>query len=186
VCSRVVRCVGFWLFVNDCACIPAQTQKQRGGQWKKNTTTTTQQGTTTQQQQRNNATPLHAPLFPCDDSGSAVHSTWLFALRSRQVHHTKDSQKGKGERKPEKKTKRYGRNKRRTLIPLFCVLSVQYPFVYEEIDISLPAHAHTWLPLYTNDIPVVHVSGKEIARHGLQERILQQKLEEVGCNKISE
>ena len=53
--------------------------------------------------------------------------------------------------------------------------------MYEEIDISLPAHARTWLPLYTNDIPVVDINGREIARHGLKETLLQQKLEEAGC-----
>ena len=42
------------------------------------------------------------------------------------------------------------------------------PFAYSEVDISLPQHS-THLARYTDDIPVVHVNGREVARHRLTE-----------------
>lgn len=62
---------------------------------------------------------------------------------------------------------------------------VQYPFRYEEVDIGLPQHS-AWLDQYTNDIPVVHVEGREIARHRLNESALTQSLESAGCKAKQE
>ena len=53
-------------------------------------------------------------------------------------------------------------------------------FVYEEINIDLSAH-HEWHMKYTNDIPVVHINGIEVARHRMEEKSFIQKLIEAGC-----
>jgi len=52
----------------------------------------------------------------------------------------------------------------------FVIKKVQnkIPFQYEEVDIAKPENAK-WHTLYTNDIPVIHVNGKEVARHRLNE-----------------
>jgi len=41
-------------------------------------------------------------------------------------------------------------------------------FTYDEVDISLPQHS-AWLTAYSDHIPVVHVNGREVARHRLSE-----------------
>ena len=71
------------------------------------------------------------------------------------------------------------------LWPLRWSVHFQYPFRYEEVDIGLPQHS-AWLDQYTNDIPVVHVEGREIARHRLNESTLTQSLESAGCKAKQE
>ena len=44
----------------------------------------------------------------------------------------------------------------------------QRSFTYSEVDISQPQHS-AWLAAYTNDIPVVHLNDREVARHRLSE-----------------
>jgi hypothetical protein len=45
------------------------------------------------------------------------------------------------------------------------------PFRFEEVDIRAPANKQ-WHEQYQYDIPVVHVNGREAARHRLSERTL--------------
>ena len=46
---------------------------------------------------------------------------------------------------------------------------------FESIDIEDPKN-HKWFDLYKYDIPVVHVDGKEIARHRLDESDLSEAI----------
>ena len=52
-------------------------------------------------------------------------------------------------------------------------------FKYEEVDITAPEHKETWWKMYKYDIPVVHLNGKEIARHRLDAEDLFDKLDEI-------
>ena len=55
----------------------------------------------------------------------------------------------------------------------------KYPFRFEEVDIAAKGNeAH--LEAYTNDIPVVHLQGCEIARHKLSEAGLIKALQDAG------
>jgi zinc finger CCHC domain-containing protein 8 len=49
------------------------------------------------------------------------------------------------------------------------------PLQLEVIDIDAPGQEH-WRTLYTHDIPVVHIDGREHARHHLDERTLRAAL----------
>lgn len=49
------------------------------------------------------------------------------------------------------------------------------PFDLETVDISEPGQAK-WRALYQNDIPVVHLDGREIFRHRVDERRLRELL----------
>ena len=46
----------------------------------------------------------------------------------------------------------------------------KYPFHFETVDIS-EKNNQKWFELYKYDIPVVHLNGKEIARHRANERL---------------
>ncbi len=46
------------------------------------------------------------------------------------------------------------------------------PFELDCVDISAPGH-DAWFSAYRNDIPVVHLNGKEIFRHRVDERRLR-------------
>ena len=52
-------------------------------------------------------------------------------------------------------------------------------FKFDTVDISLPQHAE-WHALYRYEIPVVHIDGQEVARHGLQEADFVARLLESG------
>ncbi len=58
-------------------------------------------------------------------------------------------------------------------------VSAQIPFAIESVNISEPENAE-WLTVYRNDIPVVHLNGKEIFRHRVEERRLRKILAESG------
>ncbi len=48
-------------------------------------------------------------------------------------------------------------------------------FEVRRIDITAAGHEH-WLDLYGNDIPVVHLNGKEVFRHRVDERRFRELL----------
>ena len=50
------------------------------------------------------------------------------------------------------------------------------PFELEMVDISAPGQ-EKWFEAYKNDIPVVHLDGKEVFRHRVDERALRLLLE---------
>jgi glutaredoxin len=50
-----------------------------------------------------------------------------------------------------------------------------FPFDLEIVDISAAGSEHWW-DAYRNDIPVVHLNGKEIFRHRVDERRLREIL----------
>lgn len=56
---------------------------------------------------------------------------------------------------------------------------VNEPFELEIIDISAPEQSR-WFELYRNDIPVMHLNGKEIFRHRVEERRLREFLRDSG------
>ncbi len=49
-------------------------------------------------------------------------------------------------------------------------------FEIERVDITEPQNTK-WYALYCNDIPVVHLNGKEVCRHRVSERTLRRLLE---------
>lgn len=51
-------------------------------------------------------------------------------------------------------------------------------FEMQRIDVTDAANAK-WYALYCNDIPVVHLNGKEVFRHRVSERRLREILEAV-------
>lgn len=52
----------------------------------------------------------------------------------------------------------------------------QVPFELESIDICAPGQ-EPWFEAYRDDIPVVHLNGREIFRHRINERQLRLQLE---------
>ena len=50
------------------------------------------------------------------------------------------------------------------------------PFELELVDITAPGQ-QAWLAAYQNDIPVVHLNGKEIFRHRIDGKRLRELLE---------
>ena len=52
---------------------------------------------------------------------------------------------------------------------------VDVPFDLEIVDISATG-SENWWDAYRNDIPVVHLNGKEIFRHHVDERRLRELL----------
>ncbi|MEK6798370.1 MAG: glutaredoxin family protein [Planctomycetota bacterium] len=48
-------------------------------------------------------------------------------------------------------------------------------FETEVVDISAPGQEQ-WFDAYRNDIPVVHVNGKDVFRHHVDERTLRELL----------
>ncbi len=58
----------------------------------------------------------------------------------------------------------------------------QIPFELESIDICAPGQ-EKWLDAYRYDIPVVHLNGREIFRHRVNERQLRELLEHEATNK---
>ncbi len=62
---------------------------------------------------------------------------------------------------------------------LFVVKKVgrSLPFEFELVDISAPG-SETWADLYGEHIPVVHLDGREVFRHRVDERRLRQLLRE--------
>lgn len=49
-------------------------------------------------------------------------------------------------------------------------------FDLERIDITDPGNTR-WFALYANHIPVVHLNGREVCRHRVNERTLRKLLE---------
>jgi len=49
------------------------------------------------------------------------------------------------------------------------------PFELERVDISAPGQ-EKWFDAYKHDIPVVHLDGKEIFRHHVDEHKLRDRL----------
>lgn len=49
------------------------------------------------------------------------------------------------------------------------------PFELDSVDITAPGNEH-WQANYKNDIPVVHLNGREIFRHRVDERKLRTLL----------
>ncbi len=49
------------------------------------------------------------------------------------------------------------------------------PFELETVDISAPGQ-QAWFDAYSNDIPVVHLNGREVFRHRVEERRLRELL----------
>ena len=47
----------------------------------------------------------------------------------------------------------------------------------ERVDISATGQEH-WYDLYRHDIPVVHLDGREIVRHRVDEKALRARLQE--------
>jgi glutaredoxin len=60
---------------------------------------------------------------------------------------------------------------------LFVVKKVRrsLPFELERVDISAPG-SEAWAELYREHIPVVHLDGREVFRHRIDERRLRQLL----------
>lgn len=54
-------------------------------------------------------------------------------------------------------------------------VATRVPLQYKEVNIDEPEHSK-WKDMYTNDIPVIHVNGQEIARHRLNEPQLIEAL----------
>ncbi len=54
-------------------------------------------------------------------------------------------------------------------------VAMETPLELEVIDIDA-AGQDRWRELYTNDIPVVHINGREHARHRLDERAFRAAL----------
>lgn len=52
----------------------------------------------------------------------------------------------------------------------------RFGFEVERVDISAAGNER-WYGLYCNDIPVVHIDGKEAFRHRVSERALRELLE---------
>ncbi len=67
---------------------------------------------------------------------------------------------------------------------LFVIQKVRrrIPFDLELVDITAPGH-EAWLESYRNDIPVVHLNGREIFRHRIDEAGLRRLLEESGAGR---
>ncbi len=57
-------------------------------------------------------------------------------------------------------------------------LQVRFGFQLTRVDISEPQNRQ-WFGLYGNDIPVVHVNGREVARHRVSERELRKMLDSI-------
>jgi glutaredoxin len=55
----------------------------------------------------------------------------------------------------------------------------QTPFELTCVDISAPGN-EKWFDAYKNDIPVVHLNGREVFRHQLHERRFRELLEKNG------
>ena len=53
---------------------------------------------------------------------------------------------------------------------------IDVPFDLEIVDISATG-SENWRDAYRNDIPVVHLNGKEIFRHHVNERCLREILQ---------
>ena len=45
----------------------------------------------------------------------------------------------------------------------------RFPFDVKVVDISISAN-ETWLEVYKNDIPVIHLNEREVFRHRIDER----------------
>jgi len=58
----------------------------------------------------------------------------------------------------------------------------RFAFRLEEVDIAVAGNEHH-LAAFTNDIPVVHLEGREIARHRLEEPALLKALQEAGVKQ---
>ena len=56
------------------------------------------------------------------------------------------------------------------------------PFTIEEIDISRPEHKK-WFDLYQFDIPVMHLNGDHFMKHRVNEKVLEEKLQQDKINK---
>jgi hypothetical protein len=106
---------------------------------------------------------------------SSLHTRWLLAVRAGEVRLPEGAESGQANRHCVR-TLRYVRHLLNARGWAFCL---QYPFRFEEVNIAAPQHQQ-WHTLYTNDIPVVHLNGVEIARHGLKEELLRAKLEAAG------
>ena len=67
---------------------------------------------------------------------------------------------------------------------LFVIQKVRrvIPFDLELVDITAPGQ-EAWLEAYRNDIPVVHLNGREIFRHRIDEARLRRMLEESGAGR---
>ncbi|NOT00120.1 MAG: glutaredoxin family protein [Phycisphaerales bacterium] len=50
------------------------------------------------------------------------------------------------------------------------------PFDVEKIDITDPGNRR-WYAMYCNDIPVIHLNGREVFRHRVSERRLRELIE---------
>ena len=51
------------------------------------------------------------------------------------------------------------------------------PFELEQVDISAAGN-EAWFAAYHHDIPVIHLNGKEIFRHRVDERRLREALKQ--------
>jgi len=51
----------------------------------------------------------------------------------------------------------------------------RFDVVVERVDIEAPGNEH-WRQMYVNDIPVVHLDGREVFRHRVDEKVLRRLL----------
>jgi len=56
-------------------------------------------------------------------------------------------------------------------------LRSRVPFDLQRVDITEPCNER-WYALYVNDIPVVHIDGREVFKHRVSERALRERLED--------